>query len=290
MFTDHRFAATHARRAAAGRRRAAPRRHPLGRDARDRARRDTAPSTACRFPRWRRPATRRPSSTPASRRAPTTSRSSTTTARRTGCKIPTIDRDRAWRGDRRREEAGQARGRPHRLRARAPTTRSPPERAGSCTSSPTRRPMPAFVGSRRGRAGVRDAHAVGHREHDGRRQRRVAPQGCAPRAVHHRAPERTSLEGRFPSRPGSKQNLAFALAATKRLFDAGVPILAGTDAPNPGTSHGVEPSPRARAAGPGGALARKPPSRRRRPCPARIYSLRDRGPRSRPDCAPTSCW
>ncbi len=52
------------------------------------------------------------------------------------------------------------------------------------------------------------------------------------------AAERTSLEGRFPNRAGSKQNLAHALAATKLLFDAGVPILAGTDAPNPGTSHG----------------------------------------------------
>ena len=53
------------------------------------------------------------------------------------------------------------------------------------------------------------------------------------------APERTSLEGRFPGRPGSKQNLAHAFGATKLLFDAGVPILAGTDAPNPGTAHGL---------------------------------------------------
>ena len=50
--------------------------------------------------------------------------------------------------------------------------------------------------------------------------------------------DRTSLEGRFPERAESKQILAVALAATKLLHDAGVPILAGTDAPNPGTSRG----------------------------------------------------
>ena len=65
--------------------------------------------------------------------------------------------------------------------------------------------------------------------------------------VHH-GQETTSLEGRFPSRPGSKRDLAHAFAATKQLFAAGVPILAGTDAPNPGTAHGVEPASRARAA------------------------------------------
>ncbi len=88
--------------------------------------------------------------------------------------------------------------------------------------------------------------------------------------------ERTSLEGRFPSRPGSKQNLAFALASTKRLFDAGVPILAGTDAPNPGTSHGsslhreLELLVQA-GLSPEAALAAATS------VPARIYSLRDRG-------------
>ena len=33
--------------------------------------------------------------------------------------------------------------------------------------------------------------------------------------------------------------LEFAMKATRQLFDAGVPILAGTDAPNPGTAHGA---------------------------------------------------
>jgi imidazolonepropionase-like amidohydrolase len=90
------------------------------------------------------------------------------------------------------------------------------------------------------------------------------------------AAERTSLEGRFPIRPGSKQNLAFALGATKLLFDAGVPILAGTDAPNPGTSHGsslhreLELLVQAGLT-PEAALAAATS------VPARIYSLRDRG-------------
>jgi len=90
------------------------------------------------------------------------------------------------------------------------------------------------------------------------------------------AAERTSLEGRFPSRAGSKQNLAIALAATKLLYDAGVPILAGTDAPNPGTSHGsslhreLELLVQA-GLSPEAALAAATS------VPARTYSLRDRG-------------
>jgi imidazolonepropionase-like amidohydrolase len=90
------------------------------------------------------------------------------------------------------------------------------------------------------------------------------------------ASERTSLEGRFPSRAGSKQNLAIAFAATKLLYDAGVPILAGTDAPNPGTSHGsslhreLELLVQA-GLSPEAALAAATS------VPARIYSLRDRG-------------
>lgn len=51
-------------------------------------------------------------------------------------------------------------------------------------------------------------------------------------------PERASLGASFPRRSGSKQNLAHAIEAVRLLHDAGVPILAGTDAPNPGTAHG----------------------------------------------------
>ena len=88
--------------------------------------------------------------------------------------------------------------------------------------------------------------------------------------------ERTSLEGRFPKRAESKQNLAVALAATKLLHDAGVPILAGTDAPNPGTSHGsslhreLELLVQA-GLSPDAALAAATS------VPARAYSLPDRG-------------
>jgi imidazolonepropionase-like amidohydrolase len=51
--------------------------------------------------------------------------------------------------------------------------------------------------------------------------------------------ERTALGTSFPKRPGSTRSLDPALAAVKQLRDAGVPLLAGTDAPNPGTVHGA---------------------------------------------------
>jgi imidazolonepropionase-like amidohydrolase len=51
--------------------------------------------------------------------------------------------------------------------------------------------------------------------------------------------ERTALNGSFPARPGSTQSLQHALDSVRQLRAAGVPILAGTDAPNPGTAHGA---------------------------------------------------
>ncbi len=48
-----------------------------------------------------------------------------------------------------------------------------------------------------------------------------------------------NLKRSFPSHPGSKVNFANALAAVRALHSAGVPVLAGTDAPNPGTTHGA---------------------------------------------------
>jgi imidazolonepropionase-like amidohydrolase len=48
-----------------------------------------------------------------------------------------------------------------------------------------------------------------------------------------------NLKKSFPRGAGSKTNFANALAAVAELHQAGVPILAGTDAPNPGTAHGV---------------------------------------------------
>jgi imidazolonepropionase-like amidohydrolase len=49
----------------------------------------------------------------------------------------------------------------------------------------------------------------------------------------------TQLRQAFPTRPGSTVRYAYAESTVKRLRDAGVAILAGTDAPNPGTTHGA---------------------------------------------------
>ena len=48
-----------------------------------------------------------------------------------------------------------------------------------------------------------------------------------------------NLKKAFTPRPKSKTNFSYALAAVRALHAARVPILAGTDAPNPGTAHGV---------------------------------------------------
>jgi hypothetical protein len=53
------------------------------------------------------------------------------------------------------------------------------------------------------------------------------------------AAEIEGLKGSFPSRPASPHNIDNAMAAVRQLKAAGVPILAGTDAPNPGTAHGA---------------------------------------------------
>lgn len=51
----------------------------------------------------------------------------------------------------------------------------------------------------------------------------------------------SQLQGAFPRRAGAQvqPNYAVAQEAVRQLKAAGVPILAGTDAPNPGTQHGV---------------------------------------------------
>jgi len=51
--------------------------------------------------------------------------------------------------------------------------------------------------------------------------------------------EGRNLLSSFPKREAAKCNYAHAREAVRRLKAAGVPILAGTDAPNPGTAHGV---------------------------------------------------
>lgn len=50
---------------------------------------------------------------------------------------------------------------------------------------------------------------------------------------------RAALTQALPPLPGRVSRLGFALAAVARLRAAGVPILAGTDAPSPGTAAGV---------------------------------------------------
>jgi hypothetical protein len=53
------------------------------------------------------------------------------------------------------------------------------------------------------------------------------------------AAERGSLGRTFPAAPRAGTALVNALDAARRLHEAGVPLLAGTDAPNPGTAHGA---------------------------------------------------
>src|SRR6185436_19013664 len=90
------------------------------------------------------------------------------------------------------------------------------------------------------------------------------------------ATEKTSLQASFPRRPTSRQNLQHSLDAAKQLYRAGVPILAGTDAPNPGTAHGASLHRELEllvSAGltPAAALAAATS------VPARVFSLPDRG-------------
>jgi len=51
--------------------------------------------------------------------------------------------------------------------------------------------------------------------------------------------EMTNLKASFPKRPGATVKMENAFDAVRQLKSAGVLILAGTDAPNPGTAHGA---------------------------------------------------
>jgi imidazolonepropionase-like amidohydrolase len=87
---------------------------------------------------------------------------------------------------------------------------------------------------------------------------------------------RESLRRSFPLNPQHPLNLAFASETIRQLRALDVPILAGTDAPNPGTSHGVSLHRELEllvAAGmtPVEALAAATSS------PARLFKLSDRG-------------
>lgn len=53
------------------------------------------------------------------------------------------------------------------------------------------------------------------------------------------AEQRSTLEQSFRRRPGAESGWAHAAATVRSFHDAGVPILGGSDAPNPNTAHGV---------------------------------------------------
>lgn len=53
------------------------------------------------------------------------------------------------------------------------------------------------------------------------------------------AASRANLAASFPSRGNAEERFNVPLRTIAMLHDAGVPILAGTDAPNPGTAHGA---------------------------------------------------
>ena len=90
-----------------------------------------------------------------------------------------------------------------------------------------------------------------------------------------RSDEIENLRRSFPAR-GKKLDFQNALAAVRQLHKAGVPILAGTDSPNPGTAHGASIHRELEllvSAGlsPAEALAAATAT------PARIFGLKDRG-------------
>jgi imidazolonepropionase-like amidohydrolase len=88
--------------------------------------------------------------------------------------------------------------------------------------------------------------------------------------------DRAGLRRAFPKRPNARRSLDHAKAATRMLHEKGVPILAGTDAPNPGTTHGASIHRELRLlvdAGltPSAALVAATSA------PARAFNLKDRG-------------
>jgi imidazolonepropionase-like amidohydrolase len=88
--------------------------------------------------------------------------------------------------------------------------------------------------------------------------------------------ERAALGASFPKRSGSTLDLRHAFAAVRQLSEAGVPLLAGTDAPNPGTAHGVSIHRELEllvqaGLSPEAALAASTS------VPARVFRLQDRG-------------
>lgn len=88
--------------------------------------------------------------------------------------------------------------------------------------------------------------------------------------------QRDSLAARMHGGAGDPEMLANAVESVRRLHAAGVPVLAGTDAPNPNTAHGAslhEEIARLASAGLGNTAALAAATS----APARAFGLDDRG-------------
>ena len=98
-----------------------------------------------------------------------------------------------------------------------------------------------------------------------------------PRLAPYLAPATVSnLRRSFPKRDALRAGLTYAEATVHQLDSLGVPILAGTDAPNPGTAHGASLHRElellvASGLTPAEALAAATAT------PARVFKLEDRG-------------
>src|SRR5262245_42130611 len=98
-----------------------------------------------------------------------------------------------------------------------------------------------------------------------------------PRLAPYLTPDvESNLKRSFPKREALRSGLSYARATVRQLDSLGVPILAGTDAPNPGTAHGVSLHRElellvASGLTPAEALTAATAT------PARIFKLEDRG-------------
>ena len=95
-------------------------------------------------------------------------------------------------------------------------------------------------------------------------------------APYLRPDEVTNLGRSFPSRPSAPTRMEHAVAAVRQLEAAGVTILAGSDAPNPGTAHGASIH-REMELLVGAGLSPTEALAAATSAPARIFGLTDRG-------------
>jgi imidazolonepropionase-like amidohydrolase len=95
-------------------------------------------------------------------------------------------------------------------------------------------------------------------------------------APYIRGENAQTLKTSFPARPGPPRLFEAALETVKQLHAAGVPILAGSDAPNPGTAHGASIHREMQLLVEAG-LTPTEALRSATSVPARAFSLADRG-------------